>query len=145
MEGKWVGQIFHSNFSFKSRGTAILIKKNVQFTATKVISDSNGRYVIVAGKLYNTLILLVNIYAPNIDDEQFISSVLNILPNLDTHQLIMGGDFNFVLDPFLDRSSINSFKYLGITITKCFSMLYKENILKLYEYTQQIFKKWSKL
>lgn len=105
LRGKWVGQIFHSNFSFKSRGTAILIKKNVQFTATKVISDSNGRYVIVAGKLYNTLILLVNVYAPNIDDEQFISSILNILPNLDTHQLIMGGDFNFVLDPFLDRSS----------------------------------------
>lgn len=77
-------------------------KKNIQFTATKVISDSSGRYIIVAGRLYNTPILLVNIYAPNIDDEQFISSILNILPNLDTHQVIMGGDFNFVLDPLLD-------------------------------------------
>ena len=114
----WVGQIFHSHFNFKSRGTAILISKNIPFVSTKVIQDLHGRYVIVAGKLYNIPIVLANIYAPNHDDERFISSFLSTLPNLDTHQLIIGGDLNLVLNSSLDRSSNRPY-----TLTKSAKMI----------------------
>lgn len=50
----WVGQMFHSNFHSKSRGTAILIHKDVPFSVSSSISDPNGRYVMVSGTLYNT-------------------------------------------------------------------------------------------
>lgn len=102
---KWVGQIFHSNFNVNSRGTAILIRKGISFSPTKIISDSYGRYIIVTGQLYNIPVVLVNVYAPNFDDERFFTSLLNTIPDLDTHQLIMAGDFNLVLCPALDRSS----------------------------------------
>lgn len=105
LRNKWIGQIFHSNFGAKSRGTAILIKKTVPFIASKIIPDSQGRFIIVTGKLYDNLITLVNIYAPNVDDEQFINSLLLKIPDMDSHQLIIGGDFNLVLDSDLDRSS----------------------------------------
>lgn len=49
--------------------------------------------------------ILANIYAPNHDDEGFIPSVLSSFPNLHSHRLILSGDFNFVLNPLLDRSS----------------------------------------
>lgn len=101
----WVGQVFHSHFNCKSRGTAILISKSVPFILSNVIPDLHGRYIIVTGKLYNIPVVLANIYAPNYDAEHFISSFLGTLPNLDTHQLILGGDFNLVLNPVLDRSS----------------------------------------
>ncbi len=61
--------------------------------------------MIVVGNLYNTPVVLASIYAPNVDYEQFMSLFLDTLPNLDTHYLIMGGDFNFVSNPSLDRSS----------------------------------------
>lgn len=48
LQSSWVGQVFHSEFNSKSRGVAILINKNVSFSATKVIADKNGRYVIVS-------------------------------------------------------------------------------------------------
>lgn len=104
---RWIDQVFHSSFNAKSRGTAILIKKNVPFITTKIIPDPQGRYIIITGKLYNHLMTLVNIYAPNMDDEQFITSLITKLPDMDTHQLIIGGDFNFVLNTDLDRSSRN--------------------------------------
>lgn len=101
----WVGQMFHSTFHFKSRGTAILINNNTPFVPSNVTSDPLGRFVVVTGKLYNTPLILANIYAPNVDDERFFSTFFTSLPDLNTHILIMGGDFNCVLDPKLDRSS----------------------------------------
>ena len=55
----WVCQIFHSSFSSKARGVAILIHKSVPFSVTNVVSDINGRYVIITGKIGgHNLILL---------------------------------------------------------------------------------------
>ena len=67
----WVGQGFHSQFNAKARGTAILIHKDIPFEAEEVIADKNGRFVIVAGRLFTSLVILVNVYAPNSDDYNF--------------------------------------------------------------------------
>ena len=61
--------------------------------------------MIVSGLLYSTKVTLANIYAPNWDDHQFISKIFTLLPDLNTYELILGGDFNCVLDSTLDRSS----------------------------------------
>ena len=101
----WVGQIFHSSFDSKTRGTAILFHKQVQFTAKDIISDPYGRFIIVSGCLFNTPVLLVNIYAPNWDDKAFIDKVISLLPDLNIYHLIFGGDVNCTMDQLLDRSS----------------------------------------
>lgn len=101
----WVGQVFHSNFNSKARGVAILINKRVQFSSSNVITDRNGRYIIVAGTLMQKKVLMVNIYAPNFDDVDFANRLLSNIPNLNTHLLILGGDLNCVFDPILDRSN----------------------------------------
>ena len=43
----WASQVYQSNFSTKSRGVAILIKKNIPFILSLTISDQRGRYLIV--------------------------------------------------------------------------------------------------
>lgn len=77
LKTKWIGQVYHSNFPVKNRGAAIIIKKSIPFSASKVIADPRGRYVIVSAKKCH-----------------FFAA----LPNMDSHQLIIGGDFNLVLD-----------------------------------------------
>ena len=104
----WIGQVFHSNFNVRARGVAILVNKRIQFTASNIIADQNGRYIIVTGILYQTPVLLVNVYAPNWDDVNFMDTLFSSLPNLNTHRLIFGGDLNCVLNPALDRSSPKS-------------------------------------
>lgn len=102
---RWVNQVFHSSFQSKARGVAILIHKSVPFTCSNIIADPNGRYVIVSGRLSSRNVLLANIYAPNWDSSDFFRSVFSTLPDVASHMVILGGDFNCWLNPHLDRSS----------------------------------------
>lgn len=101
----WVGQIFHSQFNCKGRGVAILIHKKIPLIVSDTILDPNGRYVIVVGELFHLRLVLVNVYGPNFDDDHFFKAMLSSIPNLDSHHLIMSGDYNLVMDTTLDRSS----------------------------------------
>lgn len=58
-------QVYHSKFSARARGAAILIQNNVPFEAEEVIVDLNGRYVIVSGAICHIKVILASIYAPN--------------------------------------------------------------------------------
>uniref|UniRef100_A0AAY4DZV8 Endonuclease/exonuclease/phosphatase domain-containing protein n=1 Tax=Denticeps clupeoides TaxID=299321 RepID=A0AAY4DZV8_9TELE len=100
-----VDHIFHSEYGDRSRGAAILIRKGVSFVNESVISDTKGRFVIVIGKLCGFNVVLANVYGPNWDDPQFFCTFFAKLPHLDTYHLILGGDFNKVLQPNLDRSN----------------------------------------
>lgn len=104
----WVGHVFHSTFNAKARGTVILINKGISFESKQVIKDPNGRYVIVVGQLFSNPVVLVNIYAPNFDDPHFFEKMFSLIPNMDTHFLLVGGDLNLVLEVNLDRSSKTS-------------------------------------
>lgn len=100
--------VYHSKFNSKSRGVAILIRAGVQFSEDEVISDKNGRLVIIKGRLFGLPVVLANVYAPNWDDAGFFQHFFSLLPALDTHKLILGGDLNCVLCPNLDRSNSTS-------------------------------------
>lgn len=121
----WVGQMFHSTFNSKSRGVAILIHKRIQFTATSTILDPHGRYLIITGLLFQTPVLLVNVYAPHFDNPNFANNLLNSLPNLNTHLLIFGGDLNCAIDPLLDRSNPRNIS--PSAMSKTFSDFMKRN------------------
>ena len=101
----WIGQRFHSEYGVRSRGAAILIRKGVPFTPINTIPDDKDRFIIVTGKLYGNLVALVNLYGPNWDNPQFFSSLIGKLPDLNSHLLILGGDFNCTLQPALDKSN----------------------------------------
>ena len=72
----WVGNLFYSNLNSKTCGTAILIHKKIQFNATTVFSDQQGQFVMVSGLLYHKPVVLVNIYAPNWDDDKFMGKIM---------------------------------------------------------------------
>lgn len=101
----WVGQLYHSSFNSKARGVAILVHKNVPLSVTDVISDPNGCYIMVSGKISGNSVVLVNVYGPNWDNEDFFKKLFFSLPDVNGSHLILGGDFNCCLDPLLDRSS----------------------------------------
>lgn len=61
-------------FQAKARGVTILISQNALFEAHNVVADEYVRSVMMSGKLYNTLITLVNVYGPNKDDKNFLLS-----------------------------------------------------------------------
>lgn len=104
---RWLRQGFHSSFQAKSWGVLILFSQHISFKPNNVISDRCGRYIIVSGKLFNTRVVFINVYALNVDDVGFFERLFSSLPDLSTYSLIFGGDFNCWLDLILDRSSTN--------------------------------------
>ena len=74
------------------------------FSPTNVIDDHQGQFVVVSGSFNNVPVVLVNLYAPNWDDQAFIRKVKSLLPDLSSHHLILGDDNNCTIDPLLDKS-----------------------------------------
>lgn len=71
-------KMFHSTFRHGGkRGVAILISNSVKFECIKTISDKEGRYVVVKGKLENEMVTLVNVYAPPDSGKHFFQCLLN--------------------------------------------------------------------
>lgn len=97
---------FYSSFRHGCRrGVTILISNSVKFECSKVISDKEGRFIIVKGKLENEIVTLVNVYAPPNSGKHFFKTLLdNIILETDGI-LICGGDFNIVMNDKLDTTN----------------------------------------
>lgn len=59
----------------------------------------------MTGTLFQTPVLLVNVYSPNWGDIEFMNRLLSCLQDLNTHKLTFERDLNLVLNPLLDRSN----------------------------------------
>ena len=64
-EAEWGGKGFFSHGSTPSKGVMILVNSKVELKIEKVISDNNGRYIILDTMVDDSHVILVNIYAPN--------------------------------------------------------------------------------
>lgn len=59
--------------------------------------------MIVTGEIYSTPLTLMNIYAPNIDNPSFFQKVMSFISDLSQTNLIIAGDFNCVLDLYIEK------------------------------------------
>ncbi len=103
----WVGHVFYSSFSSKARGVALLINKNLRFKLNSIETDKCGRLVLIDCVINLNKFTLVSLYGPNIDDPTFLNNLTMKLAIIEG-QCILGGDFNLVLNPSMDRSSPKS-------------------------------------
>uniref|UniRef100_H3AH20 Endonuclease/exonuclease/phosphatase domain-containing protein n=1 Tax=Latimeria chalumnae TaxID=7897 RepID=H3AH20_LATCH len=96
----WVG-----SFNSKSRGTAILLCKNLPILIISDYADLEGRYNIIEVKLDGHHMLLVCVYAPNKNDPEFFGRLAGKIREFgDLPMVLGGGDFNEVMDPITDQS-----------------------------------------
>lgn len=101
----WVSQVYQATFTSKARGVAILFRKNIPFHLEAMVSDPQGRYVIVSGHINSFPLTLVNVYGPNFDAPDFFCKLFDAVPEDNFMNIVMGGDFNCFLDPYMDRLS----------------------------------------
>ena len=104
---QWKGEMFFSHGSEHSRGVLILIKNSLEFELISVRSDKEGRFIFLEAFVQDQKFLFVNIYAPNKSSEQtlFFDQIKDELDNSgidDDCRIIIGGDFNVILNPDLD-------------------------------------------
>ena len=100
---KWVC----SHGTTNSRGVAIVFNSNFKnkIKITQTITDDNGRLVICKIEYEEKMFTLCNIYGPNVDNTTLMNQLHEELIASDSENLIVGGDFNFVLDDSHDAKN----------------------------------------
>ena len=105
-EDKWradfgrENELYFSNGTSNSRGVAIGIVGDLNYSIKKVFSDNSGRLLIISFSLNNQEYLLINLYNENIEKDQvnILNSLENKLEGFDIScntNTILAGDFNF--------------------------------------------------
>lgn len=104
----WGTNRYFANYSTYARGTAILIHKRLPFSLHYLYNDPAGRYTIVTGKLLDHILTFTSVYAPNIDDPNYFHDLLEQLLKCSESPILMGGDFNILMDTRKDSSSASA-------------------------------------
>ena len=84
-------------------GVCILFNNNFDFHIEKVFIDPQGRFIICNIKTNENCLTLANIYAPNEDNPAFFLNFFEHLTDFKGDDIIMGGDYNLVLDLDKDK------------------------------------------
>lgn len=110
-EREWGGTFYANHGTNHSRGILIGIKNNVDVKCEKVYGDNQGRLLGVKIVINSKLYYLWNVYAPNDVNERkiFLSDMITVIQeNSSDGHVIIGGDFNTVLNPSVDKIGGNT-------------------------------------
>ena len=108
---QWGGKIYFAHGTNHSKGVMILIRPGLDIKLQNCVVDLKGRYIMLDANLQGENIILLNVYAPNLEQEQI--SFYNELTHLlelhkhDNYKCIIGGDMNVIRNPSLDRKGGN--------------------------------------
>ena len=100
---EWGGDSYFCNGTSDSRGVCILIKRGLDMEVKEVRRDDQGRLIFVKAVFEGKLVLIGNIYCPNIDEVETMMRVNEWLSEMQVDNVIIAGDFNITLDPVRDR------------------------------------------
>ena len=100
---EWGYQALFSCCSSKKAGVIILCNNAFTFQISRTYCDPGRRYIICDLITNGKQLTLANIYAPNNDDPAFFTSVFERLADFKCDEIIIGGDFNLVLDVEKDK------------------------------------------
>ncbi|RXN25355.1 hypothetical protein ROHU_021556 [Labeo rohita] len=94
--------IFYTKYTSSSKGTAILVRKTLDFEHISDEKDHCGAYVVLKCKLNGQLYTLVSVYNHQTDTKT-LDKLSRYLQSMTTGLLVIGGDFNTVLNRFTDK------------------------------------------
>ena len=104
-ERVWGGTVYFCHGASNSTGVAILIKgrsPHIKVIRHKIVIDGRSHYIEI--EIDGVNYCIANLYAPNNDDVTFYdNSFLEIFGRPRNDFLIVGGDYNTVLDNNLDK------------------------------------------
>ena len=97
-QNDWEGRCLFSNKNTASAGVMILFNTNFEYKLENVVTDSDGRYLICTIVVNNEQIVLGNYYGLNSDELYLLEDLCSKVNQFDDLPMILGGDWNMVID-----------------------------------------------
>ena len=114
----------------------ILMNNNFEYKVERVKTDKNGNYIILDIIIQGKRITLVDLYGPNQDNPNFYTNIKQKVSEFENDQVILCGDWNFVLDLDLDYNN-----YLHINNPKARKVILdyieEENLLDVWRVSNE--------
>lgn len=91
---------FHSFGKSNSRGVSVFFSKKLPISIINFISDADGRYIMLNIEIDECFYTIINVYAPNEEKNRnvFFKKIMNSVNDFSQGSVIIGGDFNEVLE-----------------------------------------------
>ena len=128
-KNKWGTDIFFSHGESNSKGVCTIIPKNLPGTSELYYSDLTGRLLIVKIQIHEYELYICNLYFPTSNHEtdqmKLLMELNDHLTDLGSSNIILGGDWNVVLNDNLDKKSK--------TLSPCSNQKYRNNLIRLLE------------
>ena len=111
-EDEFKGQLFFSHGKSNSCGVAIGFYGAKKLELLNKCSDKPGRILLLDVKIDDTVFVLVNIYNANTENDQLqtlsdLNDILGNINDIETKNIILGGDFNVFFNLSLEASGEN--------------------------------------
>ena len=105
---EWGGDIFLSGNSSNSIGVGILVNSDFTYTFKEYNSIIEGRMKSLKLVIKEKEYIFLNIYAPNNSTENynFLIKIEDFIILNDSETMIIGGDFNIVIDIDMDKKMV---------------------------------------
>ena len=101
---EWGGNVLFSHGKTDAKGVMVLVNKSSNIEICEWSYDDEGRVIYALICMYGKEILIVNVYAPNEDDPSFYKNVFEQILKYGATFVVIGGDYNLVLDVSIDKS-----------------------------------------
>lgn len=102
IRAEWGYDCYFASHNTSSRGVVVLFNNNFEFEVKRVFRDQGGNYILILIKMLGKEFLICNIYGPNRDDPDFYIKLNNKIKEIGPDNIIIGGDWNLVLNFELD-------------------------------------------
>lgn len=102
IRAEWGYKCYFASHSSNSRGVAILFNNNFEFQLKKVYKDTEGNFIFASIRMMEKDFLIVSLYGPNRDNPEFYVGLEERVNEVGFENVIMGGDWNLVLNFVLD-------------------------------------------
>lgn len=109
MANRFYHTIASSSAEAKSKGVAIVCKRNLKIKVLDVWADTAGRIAVAKVELYGRKVAVVSAYAPNKFYKTFYDILTQKMLKLSEYSLIVGADVKAVWHTD-DRSSLSASK-----------------------------------
>ena len=106
-KNEWVGDVFQNHGSSNSRGVMIAFSRGFDKKNPKYVDDNNGRIQILTFEHKHKKYMIINLYNDNIEKDQVetlkrVDNLMGTFSDINEYSIIIGGDWNFILDKDLD-------------------------------------------
>jgi len=120
----------------RQRGATICYRANDFDNILETHNDEEGRYNILIASKSELIYIFVNIYGPNDHSLQFFKKVFELIGGFcidyPGSEIVVGGDFNLVLNAYLYSFNINQNNYEIITSDYICNWCYKLNLTDIF-------------